>query len=70
MKKKCDLLVEKKSDSVSTESRVKDVIRSLQEVEKILEKINGDKKESASPYLKQTQVKKEQTVLEDCIWRT
>ncbi len=44
MRRKCDLLAEKKSDSASTESRVKDVIRSLQEVEKVLEKINGEKK--------------------------
>lgn len=52
MDRKCDLLEEKKPDSASTESRVKDVIRSLQDVEKVLAKINGDKKESASPYLK------------------
>lgn len=52
MNRKCDLLVEKKSDSAFTESRVKDVIRSLQDVEKVLEKINGDKKESASSYVK------------------
>ena len=48
MNRKCDLLVEKKSNSASTESRIKDVIRSLQEVEKILDKINGEQKESAS----------------------
>jgi hypothetical protein len=48
MKKKCDLLLEKKPDSASTESRIKDVIRSLQEVEKVLEKINGESKEIAS----------------------
>ena len=52
MNRKCDLLVKKKPDSASTESRIKDVIRSLQEVEKVLEKINGDRKESASSYLK------------------
>jgi hypothetical protein len=45
-----DLLEEKKPDSASTESRVKDVIRSLQEVEKILENINGDREESTSLY--------------------
>jgi hypothetical protein len=48
MKKKCDLLLEKKSDSASAESRIKDVIRSLQEVEKVLEKINEERKEFAS----------------------
>jgi hypothetical protein len=52
MDRKCNLLEEKKPVSASTESRVKDVIRSLQEVEKVLAKINGDKKGSASPYLK------------------
>ena len=48
MNRKCDLLVEKRPDIASTESRIKDVIRSLQEVEKVLEKINGDRKESTS----------------------
>lgn len=52
MNRKCDLLPEKKPDSASTESRIKDVIRSLQEVEKALEKIDRDRKESASSYLK------------------
>ncbi len=44
--------MKEKTDSASTESRVKDVIRSLQEVEKVLEKINGERKESVSSYLK------------------
>ncbi len=52
MNRKCDLLMKEKTDSASTESRVKDVIRSLQEVEKVLEKINGERKESVSSYLK------------------
>jgi hypothetical protein len=52
MNRKCDPLLEKKHDSASTESRIKDVIRSLQEVEKALEKIDRDWKESASSYLK------------------
>jgi hypothetical protein len=52
MNRKCDLLLKKKPDFASTESRIKDVIRSLQEVEKTLEKINKDRKESASSYLK------------------
>ena len=51
-KEECDLFIGKKPDSASTESRVKDVIRSLQEVEKVLEKINGEKKESTSSNLK------------------
>lgn len=52
MNGKCDLLAEKRTDSDSTESRIRDVIRSLQEVEKVLEKINGERKESASSKLK------------------
>ena len=52
MNRKCDLLREKKPDSASPESRIKDVIRSLQEVEKAIDKIDRDKKESASSYLK------------------
>ena len=48
MNRKSGLLVDKKRDSASTESRIKDVIRSLQEVEKVLEKINRDSKESTS----------------------
>ena len=52
MNRKRDLLLEKKPDFASTESRIKDVIRSLQEVEKALEKIDRDRKESASSYLK------------------
>lgn len=55
MNRKGDLLVEKKPDSASAESRIKEVIQSLQEVEKVLEKINGDRKESASSNLKETQ---------------
>jgi len=52
MNGKCDLLTDKRTDSDSTESRIRDVIRSLQEVEKVLEKINGEKKESTSSNLK------------------
>jgi len=48
MNRKCDLVLEKRPDSASTESRVKDVIRSLQDLEKALEKIDRDMKESAS----------------------
>jgi hypothetical protein len=51
MKRKNDLLMEKRADSVSTESRIKDVIRSLKEVEKALEKIDGYRKKSTSSYL-------------------
>ena len=50
MNRKRDLLLEKKPDSAFTESRIKDVIRSLQEVEKALEKIDRDRKKSASSY--------------------
>ena len=65
MKSKCDQLVEKKPDSASTESRIKEVIRSLQEVDKVLEKINGDRKNLASSYPKNTQIEKDQTVVGD-----
>ena len=67
MNGKSDLLVEKKSNPESTESRIRDVIRSLREVEKVLEKINGERKESASSLLKKTEIKRDQTVVGDCI---
>jgi len=54
MNRKRSLIVEKKADLASTESRIEDVIRSLQEVEKAVEKIDRDRKESASSHLKQT----------------
>jgi hypothetical protein len=51
MNRKRNSILEKKADLASTESRIEDVIRSLQEVEKALEKIDRDSKKSDSIYL-------------------
>ena len=69
MNRKCVRLVEKRPNCASVESRIKDVIRSLQEVEKVLKKVDKDRKESASSSLKRIQIKKNQTVEGECVWR-
>jgi hypothetical protein len=48
MNRKYESLRKRRPDSAFPESRIKDVIRSLQEVEKAIEKIDTDKKKSAS----------------------
>ena len=50
---KRESILRKKADLASTESRIENVIQTLQEVEKALEKIERDSKGSASSYLKQ-----------------
>ncbi len=67
MNRKHDLKIEKRPDCGSIESRIKDVIRSIQEVEEVLKKVNSDRKESASSSLRRIQIKKDQTVAGECI---
>ena len=48
MDKNTDRLREKNPDSVSSESRIKEVIRSLQQIEREIEKLAAKKKKSTS----------------------